>query len=171
MILVPAPEDFAAAKPLDPADLGHLAADRREGGERHVAVDGSDGRHYLSLTEVFPSRGLAVLLPLDRDFDVRLDAAARFHRYLRGRSAGPTAPALDLTIQRRTRLIQLLHALDFRLSGARPRAIAAALIDAEAARLPAVEWKSSALRRKANRLIGDAVALMRGGYRDLLRGG
>jgi len=134
-------------------------------------VDGPDGRHYLSLTGTSPPQGLAVLLPLDSDFDVRLEAAARFHRRLRGRSIGPPSPALALTAQRRSRLIQLLHALDYRLAGVRPRAIAAALLDAEAATLPAVEWKSSALRRKTNRLIGDAVALMRGGYRDLLRGG
>lgn len=134
-------------------------------------MDGPDGRHYLSLTGTSPPQGLAVLLPLDRDFDVRLEAAARLYRRLQGRSAGPTAPALALTAPRRNRLIQLLHALDYRLAGVRPRGIASALLDAEAATLPAVEWKSSALRRKANRLIGDAVTLMRGGYRDLLRGG
>jgi len=45
------------------------------------------------------------------------------------------------------------------------------LIDAENAALPALEWKSSATRRKANRLIHDSVALMNGGYKRLLRGG
>lgn len=170
-MVVPAPDDFPSTRSLDPAILGHVAADRSNDGKRHVAVDAPDGRHYLSLTETSRSQGLAVLLPLDRDFEVRLEAAARLHRRLQGRLAGPSSPALALTTQRRTRLIQLLHALDYRLAGVRPRGIAAALLDAEAATLPAIEWKSSALRRKANRLIGDAVALMRGGYRDLLRGG
>jgi hypothetical protein len=114
---------------------------------------------------------LAVILLLDAAFDLRIEAVLRFARHLRGRPAGPLPRALDLTPQRRARLIQLLQALDLRLAGAGPREIAAALLDADAAALPAIEWKSSAIRRKANRLIKDALALMNGGYRKLLRGG
>jgi hypothetical protein len=95
----------------------------------------------------------------------------RFYRRLRGRPAGPLPQTLQLTALRRARLILLLHALDFRLAGARPREIAAALIDAREASLPALEWKSSAARRRTNRMIADALALMNGEYRKLLRGG
>ncbi|VTZ26134.1 conserved hypothetical protein [Methylocella tundrae] len=112
-----------------------------------------------------------MILPLDAAFELRIEVMQRFYRRLRGRPAGLPPRALDLTPLRRARLILLLHALDFRLAGAGPRDIAAALIDAEAAALPAIEWKSSATRRKANRLIRDSVALMNGGYRELLRGG
>lgn len=113
----------------------------------------------------------AIILPLDASLEIRLEVASRFVRRLQGGAAGPLPRALQLTVQRRTRLILLLHALDFRLGGAGPRDIAASLIDAEDAALPALEWKSSATRRKANRLIHDSIALMNGGYKRLLRGG
>lgn len=135
-----------------------------------VFVD-PEGDQYLWLSEAESRRGLALILPLDAAFDLRIEAAVRFSRRLRGRPAGPLPRALDLTPQHRIRLIQLLHTLDFRLAGAGPREIAAALLDAKAATLPAIEWKSSATRRKANRLITDSLALMNGGYRKLLRGG
>lgn len=131
----------------------------------------SGGNHYFSLSEPDSQRSLAVLLPLDAIIDLRIEAVIRLVRRLRGRSAGPLPRTLDLTPQRRARLIQLLHALDFRLVGAGPREIATALLDAKAATLPAIEWKSSATRRKANRLIRDSQSLMNGGYRKLLRGG
>lgn len=151
--------------------MGRLAADRQDGANRHLVFTDPDGDQYLWFADAASHRGLAVVLPLDDAFDLRIEAAIRFSRGLRGRTAGPLPRGLDLTVQRRTRLIQLLHALDFRLAGASLREIAAALLDVEAASLPAIEWKSSATRRKANRLISDSLGLMNGGYRELLRGG
>lgn len=151
--------------------MGQLAADRQGGAARSVVLTDPDGDQYLWLTGAGPQRGLAVVLPLDDAFDLRVEAVLRFARRLRGRPAGPLPPGLQLTPQRRARLIQLLHALDFRLAGASRREIATALLDVEAASLPAIEWKSSATRRKANRLISDSLDLMNGGYRKLLRGG
>jgi len=171
VILAPAPDGFADKSSLALSSLGPLAADRRDGSEHHVVLADPDGDQYLCLSENDTGRGLAVVLPLDDLSDLRLEAIGRFLRRLRGRPSGPLPTGLQLTPMRRARLIQLLHALDFRLTGAGPREIAAALLDPEAAALPAIEWKSSATRRKANRLIRDAVALMNGGYRQLLRGG
>lgn len=156
---------------VDPAALGGIVADRRDGAARHLALADREGDQYLWLTDADSHHGLAAILPLDAVLDLRIEAVIRFARRLRGRSAGPLPRGLDLTPQRRARLILLLHALDFRLTGAGRRETAAALLDADAATLPAIEWKSSAARRKVNRLIKDALALMNGGYRKLLRGG
>ncbi|WP_234729999.1 DUF2285 domain-containing protein [Acidocella facilis] len=117
------------------------------------------------------ARRPALILPLDAAFELRVMVLSRFYRRLRGRVAGPLPQALQLTPLRRARLILLLHALDFRLAGARPRDIAAALVDAREATLPALEWKSSAARRRTNRMIADAIGLMNGEYRKLLCGG
>lgn len=171
VILVPAPEGFDGARHLDLSTLGPFAVDWRNTSGHHLVLADSGGDHYLCLAQAGSGRGLAAILPLDAAFDLRIEAVTRLHRRLRGRSAGPLPRALDLTPQRRARLIQLLHTLDFRFAGAGPREIAAALLDAEAQALPAIEWKSSATRRKANRLIRDAQGLMNGGYRKLLRGG
>ena len=170
VILAPAPDGFEDKSRFALSSVGPLAADRRDGSERHVVLADPDGDQYVWLSENDTGRGLAVVLPLDDLSDLRLEAIGRFLRRLRGRPGGPLPTGLQLTPMRRARLIQLLHALDFRLTGSGPREIAAALLDKDAARLPAIEWKSSAARRKANRLIRDALALMNGGYRKLLRG-
>jgi hypothetical protein len=150
--------------------LGGLIVDRSEGNGRHLVLDDDEGHHYLWLPDPETAQRPAAMLPLDEAFELRLEVASRFYRRLDGRPAGPLPQALQITPFQRMRLILLLHALDFHLVGASPREIAAALVDPEAAALPAREWKSSALRRKANRLITDARALMNGGYRRLLRG-
>jgi hypothetical protein len=128
------------------------------------------GNIHVWMNERAPSRP-AIILSLDASLEIRIEVASRFVRLLHGGAAGPLPRALQLTAQRRARLILLLHVLDFRLGGASARDIAAALIDAEDTALPAIEWKSSATRRKANRLIHDSMALMNGGYKRLLRGG
>jgi len=170
VIVAPAPQGYEARKPLALPDILPFAADRQDGSEYHNILADPDGDHYLWRPDDNHSRCLAVVLPLDDTADLRLEAIGRFLRCLRGRSGGPLPTGLQLTPMRRARLIQLLHALDYRLTGAGPRVVAAALVDKDAATLPAIEWKSSAARRKANRLIRDAQALMNGGYRKLLRG-
>lgn len=170
VILAPAPEGFENTRHLTSSVLGPFAVDWRNTSGHHLVLADSGGDHYLCLAQAEPGQCLAAILPLDAAFDLRIEAVTRLYRRLRGRPAGPLR-ALALTPQRRVRLIQLLHTLDFRFAGAGPREIAAALLDAEAQALPAIEWKSSATRRKANRLIRDAQGLMNGGYRTLLRGG
>ncbi|OIR00574.1 hypothetical protein GALL_174470 [mine drainage metagenome] len=170
VIVAPAPQGYDARKPLALAGLAPLIPDRRDGLEHHNILADPDGDHYLWRPDGGSGRCLAVVLPLDDTADLRFEAIGRFLRRLRGRPGGPRPTGLQLTPMRRARLVQLLHALDYRLAGCGPRAIAAALVDKDAASLPAIEWKSSAARRKANRLIRDAQALMNGGYRKLLRG-
>ena len=106
----------------------------------------------------------AVLLPLDKLFEVRVAAALRLWRALNGRPPGPN-PA-TLSEARRKRLILALRALDGRLDGATHRQIAGALFGASA--IPERGWISHDLRDRTARLVRLGVALMNGGYRRLL---
>lgn len=171
LILAPAPDGFDVGFPFDPASSGGLSADRRDGADRYVILGDPQGDHLIWLHGADAARRPSVVLPLDAAFELRAAMMWRFYRRLRGRAAGPLPRALQLTPLQRVRLILLLHALDFRLAGAGLRDITAALIDAREAMLPAIEWKSSAARRRATRLIRDSLALMNGDYRKLLRGG
>lgn len=104
-------------------------------------------------------------------FELRLDIALRLTRRLRGGRVKLLPATLRLTPLQRTRLIQLLHAFDVHDAGGGPRDVAAEVLSSDQAQLPSVEWKDSHARRKANRLIHDATALVERGYLKLLRGG
>ncbi|MGE3743210.1 MAG: DUF2285 domain-containing protein [Geminicoccaceae bacterium] len=106
----------------------------------------------------------AVLLPLDRLFEVRVAAALHLWRALKGRHPGRN-PA-TLSEARRKRLVLALRALDGRLDGATHRQIATALFGASA--VPERGWISHDVRDRTARLVRLGVALMNGGYRQLL---
>jgi hypothetical protein len=108
----------------------------------------------------------AVILPLDADFALRAEAAARLWRAATGR---PRArPPERLTGQRRHRLGLVLRALDGRLAHETYRAIAQGLFGRT--RIPAGPgWKTHELRDRTIRLARAGLELMQGGYRDLLR--
>jgi hypothetical protein len=106
----------------------------------------------------------AVLLPLDRLFDIRAAAALRLWRGLTGRQPGADLGAL--TAERRTRFILALRALDARLLGATYPDIAAALFDTEP--ISKRDWISHELRDQTGRLVRLGFKMMRGGYRQLL---
>jgi hypothetical protein len=107
----------------------------------------------------------AAELPLDEDFEIRADAARRLWRVLNGRPAGPASP--ELSPQRRQRLALALRALDGRIEGNSYRAIAEGLFGASL--IPERAWKTHDLRNRTIRLVQTGFALMRGGYRKLLR--
>lgn len=151
--------------------LGTIVVDRVEADGRHLVVGDASGQLQIWLQNADAEQPSAVVLPLDGAFELRLDVASRLYRRLRGRRTTLLPRALQLTPMQRSRLKLLLHAFDFHSAGGGPRDIASALIDAKEAALPAIEWKSSAARRKANRLIHDAITLVNGGYLKLLRGG
>jgi len=172
LILSSMPGSFEGAPPIDFARLGALVADRQDlDGQRIVLAD-SDGDLHVWLRENLHGEALcpAVILPVDQDFPLRFAVAGRFYRRLSRGRADLLPRNLRLTQQRRARLVLLLHVLDARAAGATPRGIATAFLDPQAATLPSLEWKSSALRRKANRLITEALVLRDGGYLKLLRG-
>ena len=107
---------------------------------------------------------IAVLLPLDRLFDIRAAAALRLWRALTGRTSGPDPGAL--TPERRGRLILALRALDGRLERATYPEIATVLFDI--APISKRDWISHELRDQTGRLVRLGFSMMRGGYRRLL---
>jgi len=145
------------------------------GGELRQASDGwhiilhiRGIEHRLWLRE--PSAlgdSYAADLPFDGDFEVRAHAARRLWRTLNGRAAGPTF--YELSPQRRQRLALALRALDARAEGNTYRTIAEVLFGAK--RIPERAWKTHDLRNRTIRLVQTGLALMRGGYRALLRQG
>lgn len=158
--LSPAPPDFATAWTL--RSLEDVATWTAHG---QLAVGPPGRAHLLTFPVDAPVAALAILTPLDADLPARLDAALRLWRRLAHEAAEPPG---TLTPQRRDRLVETLRALDARLAGATTREIASALFGAERV-LPGPEWKSHDLRSRTKRLVTAGLALMNGGYRDLLR--
>jgi len=129
-----------------------------------VALAGVTHRLYLS---AIPAKGapLSIELPLDADFGIRLQAAQRFWYAIEGRHPGPSP--LALTPQRRRRFVLIMRALDAWLAGHTYREIAEGLFGEE--RVRDRPWKEHDLRSLTTRLVKTGIALMRGGYRALLR--
>ncbi len=137
---------------------------------RHLLIDDPDGRHRLWIVDGVPKHDSAFLLPFDDDFGARLHSLQRLHRRLTGKRAGPPLRSLQLSPLQRARLSVQVRALDGEQAGASRREIASVLLDPSARTIPAIEWKNAALRKKVNRIVASAVALMNGGYLTLLRG-
>ena len=132
----------------------------------HAIVPLGGTNHRLWLKELSTSGSpLAVELPLDDHFDVRAQAANRFWRALERRALGP--PLLPLNVRRRQGLIFSIRALDGRLEGRTYREIAEGLFGQH--RIPKRDWRTHDLRSRTIRLVRGGFALMRGGYRALLR--
>jgi hypothetical protein len=108
-------------------------------------------------------RSPAALLPFDDLFDIRVTAALRVWRALKGRDPGPN-PA-TLAPARHERLVLALRALDGRLDGATNREIANVLFDADVSKR---DWINHDLRDRTSRLVRLGVGMMKGGYRRLL---
>jgi hypothetical protein len=132
----------------------------------HAVLRIRGAEHRLWLTEP-PTMSMAytAVLPLDSDFEVRAHAAHRLWRASNGRAPGPAFH--ELSAQRRQRLILAVRALDGRMDGGTYRAIAEVLFGRK--RIPERAWKTHDLRNRTIRLVQSGLALMRGGYRELLR--
>jgi hypothetical protein len=107
----------------------------------------------------------AAELPFDGDLEARAYAARRLWRAMNGRAPGPAFHKLSK--QRRERLSAAIRALDARSAGGSYRTIAEALFGKK--RIPERAWKTHDLRNRTIRLVQSGLALMRGGYRKLLR--
>ena len=112
---------------------------------------------------------LPTIMPLDDDLPTRAEAALRLWGRIGGQAAGHGREPLALTRQRRDRLVFMVRALDGHLAEASYRQIAEVLFGAR--RLEREVWKTSSLRDRTIRLVKGGLALMRAGYRKLLRGG
>lgn len=129
-----------------------------------LRIRGLEHRLWLREPPVVGS-SYAAELPLDVDFEIRAHAARRLWRALNGRATGPAFH--ELSPQRRRRLALALRALDARVEGNSYRAIAEVLFGTK--RIPERAWKTHDLRNRTIRLVQSGFALMRGGYRELLR--
>lgn len=170
LILEPAPSGFAATVAVIPGVLGEVIGDHSDADGREVVINDGSGELHVRLPSDDGAQRPAVLLPMDAAFDIRLDVASRFVRRLRGKPVKLLPVALRLTSLQKTRLIQLLHAFDVCGAGGGPRDVAELVLDSKQAALPSVEWKDSAARRKAMRLIRDSIALVERNYLKLLGG-
>jgi hypothetical protein len=169
VLLAPVPKEFDAARVAAvTAEQPQRSYDGPDG--RHILLEDAAGPHQLLCLQTDARQRLGVLIPLDADFRVRLDAVRRLHRRLIGLAAGPLPRGWRLTAMQRRRFVLMLRALDGHLEGASYREIARVLLDAEAARWPASAWKSSAARSQIIRLVSEGTAIMNGGYLELLRG-
>jgi hypothetical protein len=132
----------------------------------HAVLRLQGAQHHLWLKEA-PQFGAtyAAELPFDADFEVRSHASRRLWRAINGRPPGP--PFDQLSAQRRQRLTLALRALDGHMDGASYRVIAEVLFGRR--RIPERAWKTHELRSRTIRLVQAGLALMRGGYRALLR--
>jgi hypothetical protein len=145
-----------------------MSVETRDG--RHVLLNDPAGRHRLWFVGGFRKESRAFLIPFDGDFNARLHSLQRLHRRLTGRTSGLPLRSQWLSARQRARFTLLLRALDGEREGATRRELAAILLDEEVRDIPAIEWKSSTLRKKINRAVDAATALMNGGYLTLLRG-
>jgi len=167
VLLVPAPKGFEAAYRFEALDGLPPSTDLQRRGERRCIVNDADGPHSLWLESERPALPMAALVPLDETVLLRLAGLLRLKRRLDGHSAGPLPSAWQLTARLRRRLLTMIRALDGHLEGASYREVARALYGPEAVgRFP---WKTSSVRGQTIRLVADAVAMMDGGYRKLLR--
>ncbi|WP_228148077.1 DUF2285 domain-containing protein [Roseibium algicola] len=102
--------------------------------------------------------------PLDDGARARHRAMGRFLDFLEGKEIGADS---RLTPQKRLRFKSMLRAVDGRTNGASYREIAENLFGAR--RVASEPWKTSPLRDTTIRLVRDGLAMVAGGYLDLLR--
>ncbi|MDA9453569.1 hypothetical protein XI07_15145 [Bradyrhizobium sp. CCBAU 11445] len=168
--VVPVKVAMADDRGLPPQPLLDLTA-----GQMRRAVDGwhavlrigaVDHRVWSKEPPVL-SASYAAELPFDGDLEERVYAARRLWRAMNGRPPGPAFHTLSK--QRRERLSAAIRALDAHSAGGSYRVIAEALFGQK--RIPDRAWKTHDLRNRTIRLVQGGLALMRGGYRKLLRPG
>jgi hypothetical protein len=166
VLLAPTPAGLPVAPPIDVAGLGPDVAEHIDEHSRHLIVRSGDEELRLCVCTLQPDQSLSVVIPLDADFLVRAAAASRLWARMQGRPSGEASGSF--TKQRRDRLTLMLRALDGHLAAASYREIAEVLFGAR--RLEREPWKTSSLRDRTIRLVKGGIALMRDGYRKLLRG-
>jgi hypothetical protein len=143
------------------------------------SVDCDDGRQVLwreayderriwILPDATPTASVAAVIPFDKHLPHRLASTLRLWQHLTGAASAPIASSL--TRQQRRRMILMLRALDGRQHHATYRDLAATLLDADVRAQSRRDWLTSSHRSQIIRLVKDAVARMRGGYRELLNG-
>lgn len=113
----------------------------------------------------------AAVVPFDAMASLRLEAAAALEHWLSG-DALPVASAALPTVYQAQRLALLLTIVDLRadVPQVSSHEIARRLIYPQLSVGRGAEWKASAERRRTQRLVREAEALVAGGYRALVAG-
>ncbi len=106
--------------------------------------------------------------PLDEQLGVRIAAANRLYRHLRGLPVLPSP--LRPTELQRDRHLRLFRLLDGRAVGARAKLLASVLIDRAVLEFSAAEWSDSRERKQIGRWTTEAKRLRDGGYTGLIAG-
>ncbi len=159
------PRSFVGSHLLSTELLAGAVAHHQGHDGLHILLPGG---HHIWLLEHSAGQPMAAVIPLDDDFLLRVAGALRLRRHLKGEPTGPMPRPLQLTSRHRKRLIQMLHALDGRLSDATYREIAEVIFGQKAVREPG--WKTLPVRAQTIRLVKDAIAMMNRGYLQFLRG-
>jgi hypothetical protein len=148
---------------------GKVRTDRTLPDGRYIILDDAGGRHRLWLQPDAGKPELAFHLPMDRSFDIRSAATARFVRRCRGLTASARGPDLPSAFQRH-RLTLMIRLADAEATGASLRDLARIVAPAMPP-MSAAAWKASSERRHVQRLRRETAAMIAGGYRALLTGG
>lgn len=144
-------------------ELRETAALLDEQGVHFLLKAGGQTFHLLRLAGVAADIPLAAVVPLDPKGHDRIEAIDRLLRALRGRTV-PSDPRLTQQQKRRHRY--MLQATDGHVNGASYRQVANVIYGFE--RIRAENWKTSALRDSVIGLVEGGLAMIAGGYRQLL---
>lgn len=163
--LVPTEPDETVSQPI--VVLAHLdGLDLRRAADGWHGIWRADGvEHQFWLSQSVPDAAAfyAVKLPLDDFMELRVHAARRFWRSLKGRTPGPDFR--NMPAQLRHWHILSLRALDARLHGESYRTIAEVLLGFLGTK---EDFESDPSKNRARRLVAHGIRMMCGGYRLLL---
>ncbi|MGR9281414.1 DUF2285 domain-containing protein [Rhizobium johnstonii] len=152
-----------AAAADDPLSTTTLSGSKERIAHESTGIGGERFRALrIGLADGEPPKAAVILL--DDATPDRLEALARYWRGLRSATVPPDP---RVTPQRRKRLQQMLRAVDARLEHATYRTIATVLFPTH--QIDQRSWAGDALRETTIRLARDGMALVQGGYRDLLK--
>jgi len=164
VILRAADRDVPCAAPL-PAIVPTRA--RMSGGAHDLVLDHDGMRHrFRILSDDLRAPLVIQLAPVSSALRAASADAAR--RLIAGIGTAPAGSLMRPSALQHRRLSLLLGVLDMALAGATTREIGASLVYPWLPAMRAEAWKSTSERRRIQRLIGEARALMDGGYRGLL---
>ncbi len=171
VILQSAPPDLVTQPDLKLVALGAVMATHADTEGSEIIVTDASGELHIRLVGDGALYRPVFLMPIDAVFELRFDTALHLIRRLRGQRIKLLPAPLRLTPMQKMKLIQYLHAFDVHEAGGGPREVARLVLNSTQASLPSVEWKDSAARRTASRLIKESIALVKNKYLRLLRGG
>ncbi len=173
LILDTAPFQGAYPGSIKSDGLPGILVDRELETGRYLILADKGGPHRLWLRPGPADRSLAYVIVRDDDTDLRQAVVRRFERRMAGMPDLRPPPGLWPTPFQRQRLSMLLDILDAAGTRGEDRLttheIARRHVYAGLQVGKGSEWKSSSQRRRTQRLVEEARALMEGGYRRLLR--